>query len=943
MQKLFPITIVLSIFCSITPLSGQDHDLNTAQNYLDSLTNHQELDSSWEFVVAYNRLGDYYRQRKEYDEAWVYLLKGFELADKLGRTDYAATTRNYNYLIDICYQKGDIKKAVEILEDVGDFVVSHPEKKPVEQVNYYFQMGQIMRFLGESKRGIAYLEKAIFVAKNEPFEKRDRALTNLYKVVGFSYMDNRDLDKAIFCFKQCNELAQNQDGEKAAQMSISSLTSIGSALITKKEYQSAAQYLNKADSLLQIAVTQSEDTDYLFHEFRGIRWNQAELSYELGDLEQAKKYFLDLVNNYPVEGKEWHDDQAYYYLGKIHEKQGNLKAALKYNHQALIVSCKTFAAEDYFELPTHDDFREMRDLYSILDQKAQLLARASVTKSEKDKKRRHYVAALKASDLFDQLHANNLRTMNLIRDGQTKSLINQSTKNFQSGLLIAHDFYQLEPTKALLDKSFYYTQKMKAQQLWLTLMDSEATEFGKLPNELLAREKELLADIQHYEQKVLEAKKNQDSVALDLYVNTYLFDSKRAYNALIQEMESNYPEYYEAKYNFVPETDASLQNLLNEKELLLEYVFADSFLFIFTLAQNQPLQLQKIPLDTLTAEHIDAFNKRLQRSSWMRRSSREQFINLSYALYQQFVEPIADQIADKERLIIIGDGMTNYIPFEVLIPTDEFSSFQDLDYLIKKHEISYHYSASLFAKARKNTVTETSGVFAFAPVYDQTEPGLASAEVAMNQPSNSFRAFDQNGHYSPLPESEQEVKDIYSLFEEKNPNSNLLALRDEAHESALKANLEQPYRFVHLAGHSFADLDNPKFSGIACFEQSTSVQDSTEMEEDGTLYTGEIYNLALQADLVTLSSCESGYGKMEVSEGLLGLNRAFIYAGTPNVVFSLWKVYDKVSAELMVDFYENILSGKTYPASLRQAKLNLLKQEATAAPHFWAPYLFIGR
>jgi len=134
-------------------------------------------------------------------------------------------------------------------------------------------------------------------------------------------------------------------------------------------------------------------------------------------------------------------------------------------------------------------------------------------------------------------------------------------------------------------------------------------------------------------------------------------------------------------------------------------------------------------------------------------------------------------------------------------------------------------------------------------------------------------------------------------------------------------------------------LTNPKFSGIACFR--TPADDSKQ--DDGTLFAGEIYNLNIQADLITLSSCESGYGKLENSEGLLGLNRAFVYAGTSNVVFSLWKVYDKVSAKLMIDFYQQLLKNNDYASSLRQAKLNLINDEATASPHFWSSYLLIGR
>ena len=942
MQRPFSCILILFFFLITVRLSGQDKELVAAQNFLDSLTNTQELDSTWDFVIAYNRLGDYYRPRKAPDKALEYIQKGFELAKKLGRTHYDLTTLNYKYLLDICYQKGDLEKAVEVLDGVQGFVLSHPERKPVDQVNYYFQFGQVMRFMGESPRGIAYLEKAIFVTKNNPFEKSARALTNMYRVLGVFYMDVQDFDKAISCFNQCYNLAKDQDGEKAARLSISAVGTIGSVYIRKKEFLLATQYLDKADSLLQVIATQSENVDYLFHEFRGVKWSRARLNYEIGNLEQAKKYFLEIVEDYAVEGHAWYDDQSYYYLGIIYEKLGDWESALKYNHQALLVSCKTFDDDNYFELPTYDDFRELAGIYEALDHKARLLAGASVAQREGDKIRQHYTAAMEVCELFDRLHAHNLKTMNILRDGESKSLIQNSTRNFQSGLLIAHDFCQFEPTKALLDKGFYYTQKMKAQQLWLTLLDSEASAFGGLPNELLEREKDLLADIQSYEQKILEAKENLDSAALELYANTSLFESQRAYNALIQEMETNYPEYYEAKYNFVPETDKSLQSILNKNELLIEYIFADSALFIFTLVQDQPLQLQKVPLDTLTITRVDALNKRLQSSSWMRRSSREKFIQLSHALYQQFLQPIADQLIGKDRLIIIGDGMTNYIPFEALVASGEVKSLRDLDYLIKKHEVSYHYSASLFAKVRKKEIGKNTGIYAFAPVYDDKDELSALDEYEESEIiASNFRAIEENGHYAPLPESEKEVKDIMSLFEKESSQNNLLALRAEAAESSLKNNLEKAYHFIHIAGHSFADLENPKFSGIACFEESEPIHDS--IAEDGTLYTGEIYNLSTQADLVTLSSCESGYGKMEISEGLLGLNRAFIYAGTANVVFSLWKVYDKVSAKLMVDFYKNILSGKTYAASLRQAKLNLLNQEATAAPHFWSPYLLIGR
>jgi CHAT domain-containing protein len=235
----------------------------------------------------------------------------------------------------------------------------------------------------------------------------------------------------------------------------------------------------------------------------------------------------------------------------------------------------------------------------------------------------------------------------------------------------------------------------------------------------------------------------------------------------------------------------------------------------------------------------------------------------------------------------------------------------------------------LFAKARRNqrSIYEQD-LLAFAPIYED----ISTARLDTNDYFNpALRAFQLNGSFSPLPESEREIKAINALQQ----NSSEYLIRREANKENLLQIIHKPYRFIHIAGHSFADLDNPKFSGIACWQGG-------EIKED-ILFTSEIYNLKIQTDLVVLSSCESGLGSYDVSEGILGLNRAFLYAGANNVIFSLWKVYDKVSADLMINFYEKVMEEKPYSTALREAKLALINNPQTAAPHLWSSFLLIGR
>jgi CHAT domain-containing protein len=132
------------------------------------------------------------------------------------------------------------------------------------------------------------------------------------------------------------------------------------------------------------------------------------------------------------------------------------------------------------------------------------------------------------------------------------------------------------------------------------------------------------------------------------------------------------------------------------------------------------------------------------------------------------------------------------------------------------------------------------------------------------------------------------------------------------------------------------DEKNPELSRI--FLQSGN------SNEDGNLYSGEIYNLQLNANLVTLSACQTGLGKISKGEGVIGLSRALVYAGAKNIIVSFWSVADESTSELMQNFYKELLNKNNgnYTASLRNAKLSLIASEKYAAPYYWAPFILIG-
>ena len=220
---------------------------------------------------------------------------------------------------------------------------------------------------------------------------------------------------------------------------------------------------------------------------------------------------------------------------------------------------------------------------------------------------------------------------------------------------------------------------------------------------------------------------------------------------LQRKLEVEYPDYYESKYAFKPETSESLQKVLSEDDLLVEYAVTDSEVFIFTLAKDQPLQLQKVSLNNTIPSNINHFYSLLQNSSQMRKATRKKFISLSHQLYRQFLLPIEERISEKNRLVVIRDGITNYIPFEVLLASDDIKPFRKLEYLIKNHEVSYHYSSNLFAKIHRRKEFKNSGIYAFAPVHDDEDTSTEITANILPVVNHDLRASSTDGKFSPLP------------------------------------------------------------------------------------------------------------------------------------------------------------------------------------------------
>ena len=328
------------------------------------------------------------------------------------------------------------------------------------------------------------------------------------------------------------------------------------------------------------------------------------------------------------------------------------------------------------------------------------------------------------------------------------------------------------------------------------------------------------------------------------------------------------------------------------------------------------------------------------------------FAAASNALYKAVIEPAANLIGDK-RLLIVPDGALNYIPFEALIKTTEGQDYASLGYLIKTNEIVYVPSASVIAAIRQqgSKLSGKSVLVVADPVFNTNDPRLKGTPVA--QTSGATRSLglglesavnDVAGETVPagglqlvrLAGTRIEAEEIAKIARAGGSQPDLW-MDLNASEDNVRTRDVTSYRVVHIATHGLLDAERPQFTGVVL----SLVGNKTG---DGFLRTDEIFNLKLGSSLVMLSACETGLGKEKRGEGVIGLTRAFLYAGAPTVGVSLWSVADRSTAELMTDFYKRLLASSAAPpaAAMRDAQLAMISGKKHSAPFYWAPFVLVG-
>jgi CHAT domain-containing protein/predicted negative regulator of RcsB-dependent stress response len=534
-------------------------------------------------------------------------------------------------------------------------------------------------------------------------------------------------------------------------------------------------------------------------------------------------------------------------------------------------------------------------------------------------------------------------------------------------------------------EAFKVTEQSRSRSLLDMLSETGASITEGIPAELLKRKQDNLDQQQEIAEALMGISlSNEPEKKKPSQLEGELEKLQTEFDEIENQIRTASPRYASLTAGQPLSLADVQQKVLDDQTVLLEYSLGSEASYLWAITKSGA-SIYKLParstienLSTdLRAQLIPAkLQRRIVGIDVMADSQRglgvsatpfaedaASFVTASAALYKAVIEPAASILGEK-RILVVADGALNYVPFEALVKTSESADYSSLPYLIKSNQIIYAPSASVIGaiRAQQNTRADRAILIVADPVFNSTDSrahapassnpsetrglGIQSALSDVSHQDAAATAATAKMQGLPLARlagTRSEADQIVKLAKAAGGQADVW-LDLDASEENIEARDITKYRILHIATHGLLNAERPQFTGLVLSLIGNK-------SEDGFLRTDEVFNLRLGSPLVMLSACETGLGKEKRGEGVMGLTRAFMYAGAPTVGVSLWSVADRSTADLMADFYKRLLvstSGSASPtgmsasSAMRDAQLAMIAGKRYSAPFYWAPFVLVG-
>jgi CHAT domain-containing protein/tetratricopeptide (TPR) repeat protein len=844
--------------------------------------------------------------------------------------DWENYAQALHYILECKYQTTDYNEALILWQQTLPIVQTHcPPQTPI-WVELYSVAGNIYGMLGNSNEQIKYYQLALASASEQ-----DKP--SLYNNIGWVYLNNKDYTKALDYLLLAYTIFTQQNNQ-TAKLSVINL--IAASFRHLNKLPKALEYYLEAKEIAQ-KLPQNKNVRILSDLYQ----NTAKCYFELKDYNLALTHYQTALNYYeqiPQKSKA----AIYHNLGDIHKQQGQLKQAENYYTQALHEAqrvdgnkhantahqYRTLAAfytqqNSYpkalqfyqdaiccvcssFNNPSPQINPKLTDVlwhYRLLEAiagKANIFEQLSQEQKDPQNSFDNLQYALDAYLLADQL-IDYLRR-NFEAEGSKLNFAQYAAKVYAQALNTTIALHQRQHPTAL-DSAFMFSEKAKAMVLLEKIEDSKAKITAQIPQELLDQEQRLLQQITHLNHKIQQQ-------PTELHLRNAYFDVQQQHEQLIAQFKNDYPKYYQLQHDIQTVTITQLQQLLQGKQTaIITYCLTDTDLHIWVIApQNRYVVSQPKP---------DLQNLCKQWQKAVKTMNLKQYVTTSVALYNCLIKPIEQHLKNTKELVIIPEAELLYLPFQALLSNNlpEKCNYSNLPYLLHCYAIGYHYSATLLYN-QSYTSTQSNVIENNTYSYLGIAPVLYGNVEAMKD----------------LPDAQLEVDEVAQLFTAQRKTAHTTLYHDAS--LAQFKQMAKQYRYLLLSTHACYDNNAAEQTRIL-FSPFSQPNILHPKQTDYCLFVNDAYNLQLQANLVVLSACESGLGELINGEGIMGINRGFMYAGASNLVFTLEKVPARYARLLIVELFKQILLGKNYRQALQIAQISLVN--ATQPPLNWAFFSLI--
>jgi CHAT domain-containing protein len=459
---------------------------------------------------------------------------------------------------------------------------------------------------------------------------------------------------------------------------------------------------------------------------------------------------------------------------------------------------------------------------------------------------------------------------------------------------------------------------------------------------------------EEYQRKLSELEKQKDALEAELSGLSQEFSlAKQAGRVTVQKLSS-----------LLPQDSAYLDFAKTRLYDFQKNQWGTSHYLLFVLCPGEKGEVRLLDVGETAAidQHINAYLKEINKIKEEKEPSRRILDREAQSLYALLIKPVEPLVQGKKHLFVSPDGNLNLIPFEVIVtPAGQ--------YLLEKYQISYLGAGRDAVKFAKAAFMGGTSLVMADPDYDLGLKGIEKVKRQMGVKENRVRgevSADLRGlYFPPLPETGGEADAIEGILKTGFKQQVRNLQREKAIEEMLYASTSP--KVLHLSTHGYflkalpepqratggmgmglkgglgeikaLTMENPMLrSGIVLAGVNRALK---EGRDDGMVSAEKILGLRLRGtELVVLSACETGVGDVQTGEGVFGLKRAFILSGARSLVMSLWSVPSAETVELMTEFYTLLAQGKTKTDALRQAKLDIMKNNPN--PFYWGAFVLTG-